>query len=172
MNTLVYDFLIPQMTRSLRSLKLLLVKAQKQAQDRGFDENAFLSVRLAPDMFPFVRQVQIAADIAKASAAKLSGKTAPVFPDEEKTVAELILRVEKTIDYLSSFSAGDFKDYATQQITFPWKPGVYMTGDDYFISHAIPNFYFHMTTAYDLLRTNGVQLGKADYLGEQNYKKI
>ena len=171
MQEIVNDIIVNQFGRSLKALRGLLKKAQSHAQERKFDENLFLQTRLAPDMFPFVRQVQIVSDTAKATVARLSGKTAPSFPDEEKTLAELVTRVDKTLEYLNGFSAKYFANYTSQKITFPWNPGVHMTGDDYLSSFAIPNFFFHFTTAYDLLRLHGVQIGKGDYMGEMNWKK-
>lgn len=165
------DLISNQFTRSLVALKGMLHKAGEFAKERKFDENLFLQLRLAPDMFPLVRQVQIATDGAKGAAARLSGKTAPVFPDEEKTIPELIARIDKTIDFLRSFKAEDFKDYETRTMSFPWNPGSFLKGEDYLSSHALPNFYFHLTTAYAILRLHGVALGKGDFLGEQNWQK-
>ena len=168
----VNDFVVNQYTRSLIALKGLLGKAREHAKERQFDENLFLQTRFAPDMFPLVRQVQITTDLAKAAVAKLADKPMPAFPDEEKTMEELFTRIDKTIDFVRSFKESDFKDYATKTMTFPWRPGVSLSGADYLVSHSIPNFYFHLNTTYLLLRANGVNVGKGDFLGEQNWKKV
>ena len=171
MNHSIHDIFVNQFSRNLRSLRTLLNKAQEHAKARNFDPNLFLQTRLAPDMFPLVRQVQMITDNAKGAAARLSGKTLPVYKDEEKSIEELIARVDKTIDYLASFNEADFKEYKNQQISFPWNPGNYLKGADYLTAFAIPNFYFHLTTAYNLLRANGVDIGKKDFLGEVNWIK-
>lgn len=167
----VSDLIINQFTRSLKSLRSILIKTKHYASERKFDENNFLQLRLAPDMFPFVRQVQIASDIAKASAARLTGKAAPSFPDDEKTIDQLLERIDRTVGYISEFKSSDFDGYQNHKISFPWNPGAHLKGDDYLSSHALPNFYFHMTTAYNILRLHGLPLGKGDYLGEQNWQK-
>lgn len=171
MNHSVNDISVNQYTRSLKALKGILQKAQSFAQSRKFDENLLLQLRMAPDMFPLVKQVQIASDVAKATVAKLSGKTAPVFSDDEKTMTELIARVDKTISFLQEFKNETFKEYAQKQMTFPWYPGMSLMGEDYLSSYSIPNVYFHITTTYNLLRMHGVELGKADFLGDLNWKK-
>lgn len=167
----VNDIVVNQQIRSLLALKTLLVKAKEQAIEKKFDENIFLQLRLAPDMFPLVRQVQIATDTAKFAASRLSGKQAPSFPDDEKTMDEVLSRIEKTVQFLRDFSENDFADYTNKKVTFQWRPGVYMMGEDYFSSHVLPNFYFHVSMVYALLRSNGVSVGKQDYLGEQNWLK-
>lgn len=168
----VHDIVVTQMSRSLRALRGLLVKATEFAKERKFDENNFVTMRLAPDMFPFSRQVQIACDSAKFAATRLSGKTAPSFPDEEKTMAELIERVDKTVAVLQAFSPEDFQDYASKVITFQFRPGVQLGGEDYLSSHVLPNFYFHLSMVYAMLREHGVVIGKGDFLGEQNWQKV
>ena len=167
----VHDLIAVHFTRSLVALKGLLAKARAHAEARKFDENLFLQTRVAPDMFPFVKQIQIATDGAKGAAARLTGKTAPVFADDETTLAQLIDRIDRTIAFLQSTSEKDYEGYELRTMAFPWRPGVHMQGFDYLSSHAIPNFYFHMTTAYTLLRSSGVQIGKNDFLGEQNWVK-
>lgn len=167
----VNDIVVNQFTRSLNALKNILKKAKSHAEERKFDPNMYLDMRLAPDMFPLSRQVQIVTDNAKGAVARLTGKTAPVFEDGKTTLDELLARIDKTIDFLATTKAEDFADYASKKASFHWKPDVYMMGDDYLVSHVIPTFYFHMTTTYALLRQCGVHIGKADYLGEQNWKK-
>jgi hypothetical protein len=167
----VYDLISNQFSRSLVAMKGVLNKASEHAKARKFDENHFLTLKLAPDMFDFKRQVQIATDNAKGAVARLTGKTAPVFDDTEKTLQELVQRIDKTIEFLSSAKPEDFKDYASKKASFPWRPGVYLTGEDYLVSHAIPNFYFHSATAYNLLRAAGVEIGKGNFLGEQKWNQ-
>jgi hypothetical protein len=167
-----HDMIAVQFPRSLKALRTILKKGQGFAQERKFDENAFLQTRLAPDMLPLVKQVQITTDSAKGAVARLTGKTVPSFADDETTLEQLLSRIDKTIAVLQDTKPEDFKDYATKKISFPWVPGKEMSGADYFSSHLIPNFYFHMTTTYDLLRGSGVQLGKNDFLGEQNWKNV
>lgn len=167
----VHDLIAVQFSRSLLGLKGLLLKARAHAETRKFDENLFLQLRVAPDMFPFVKQIQITTDGAKGAAARLTGKTAPVFADNETTLTQLIERIERTVEFLQSTSEKDYEGYESRTMAFPWSPGVHLKGFDYLSSHAIPNFYFHMTTAYTLLRSSGVEVGKGDFLGEQNWIK-
>lgn len=165
----IHDIIINQFTRNLEALKLVLEKGEAFAKEREYDSSLLLQLRAAPDMLPLVKQVQICCDTTKLTASRLSGKTAPAFADEEKTIGELIQRINKTLEYISGFKKEDFSDYTNKSISFPWKPGVHIRGKDYFSSHAIPNFYFHATATYMLLRSAGVKLGKADFLGKQNF---
>jgi len=135
------------------------------AHAKSFDPNVFLGFRLAPDQFAFARQVQTACDTAKLAAARLAGKEAPAHPDSEQTLDELRARVRAVIAYLDGFSAQDFEGAATRTVTQPRWEGKVMTGADYFIEHAVPNFFFHLGHAYAILRHNGVSVGKRDYLG-------
>ena len=128
----------------------------------------FPGLRLAADQFPLARQVQICCDTLKLAASYLTGKPAESQPDKYKTIAELQARVRWTIGYLDSFSAKDFEGAATRVVSQPRWKGEWMTGADYFLQHAMPNFYFHLTTTYAILRHNGVNVGKRDYLGAQN----
>lgn len=167
----VHDLIVTQFSRSLRGMKECLLAARAHAKERNFDENNFLNLRIAPDMFPFSRQVQIATDNAKGAVARLSGKTAPVFEDKETTLEELIGRVEKTIKYVSEFKASDFASYDTREQRFPYAPGVYLKGKDYFETHVLPNFYFHYAAMYMLLRGAGVNLGKKHFMNDQPWIK-
>lgn len=171
MNHSVANIVVDQYSRSLEALKNILLKAREHAKQRKFDENSYLSLKFAPDMFPFSRQIQICSDTAKSAVAKLSGKQAPSFPDEEKTLEDLIGRLDRTLDYVRSFSDKDFANYAAQKVSFPWYPGKYMTGADFLATHSIPNFYFHAAAAYLLLRAHGVEVGKPDFLGNQPWIK-
>jgi hypothetical protein len=172
MQIAVQTLISNQFSTNLRALKGILKKAETHAKERNFDPNLFLELRVAPDMFPFVRQIQMTTDTAKGAVARLTGKTAPVFADNEKSWEELYTRIDNTINFITSCKPEDFQGYETRSISFPWRPGLALNGHDYLTSHAIPNFYFHATTAYALLRSAGVALGKNDFLGEQNWKTI
>jgi hypothetical protein len=161
----MYHVLFGQMKKQLGQLDKWLDAAGKYAETKKFDPNAFLAFRLAPDQFPFSRQVQISCDTAKLAASRLTGKEAPSFPDDEKTLAELRARVQTTIAYLDGFSEKDFAEAQSRTVTQPRWEGKWMTGADYFVEHAIPNFFFHLSHVYALLRHNGVDIGKKDFLG-------
>jgi hypothetical protein len=154
-----------QMKKTLGQLDKWLDAAQAFAKERGFDSNVFLTWRLAPDQLPFARQVQIACDTAKLSASRLTGKEAPTHADNETTLAELQTRVRAVIAYLDGYSEKDFAAAATRVVSQPRWEGKVMSGHDYFLEHALPNFFFHATNTYALLRHGGVNLGKKDYLG-------
>lgn len=161
----MYDQTFRQMTKMLGQVDRWLEAAETYAKDKNFDSSLFLGFRLAPDQFGFARQIQIVCDTAKLAASRLSGKDAPVHEDTEQTLEELRARVKSIVSYLEGFSAEDFKSAATASITQPRWKGKTMTGADYFREHAQPNFFFHLTTAYAILRHNGVPVGKRDYLG-------
>jgi uncharacterized protein len=161
----MYFQMISQMKKMLGQLDKWLDAAATHAQAKAFDPNVFLGLRLAPDQFAFARQVQTACDTAKLTAARLSGKDAPSHPDTEQTVDELRARVRAVIAYLDGFSAKDFEGAATRVVTQPRWEGKVMSGADYFVEHAVPNFFFHTSHAYAILRHNGVSVGKRDYLG-------
>ncbi len=154
-----------QMKKMLGQLDKWLETATAFAVSKSFEPNLFLGFRLAPDQFAFARQVQVACDTAKAAASRLTGKEAPKHEDNEKTVDELRARVRAVVAYLDGFTAKDFEGAATRVVTQPRWEGKVMTGADYFLEHAVPNFFFHMSHAYAILRHNGVSIGKRDYLG-------
>jgi hypothetical protein len=156
---------IRQLARSLKNLDAILEKAIRHAEARKFDVNNFCSSRLYPDMLPFVAQVRIACDTAKAAAANLSGKEAPKHEDTETTMEQLRGRIARCLAYLDTFTPADFELAASRQVKLPNRPGKALAADEYLFARQIPNFYFHMVTAYDLLRHGGVEIGKADYLG-------
>lgn len=166
MSLSMYDTSVPLFLHSLGSLKAILEKAVTHAEMRKFDPNVLAGIRLAPDMLPLAKQVQIASDSAKGAAARLTGTDAPKFEDTETTLDQLIARVDKTIDYLRGLDAAKFNDAETRTVTIniPGKTFNF-SGLTYLRHWALPNFFFHMTTTYDLLRHNGVDLGKADFLG-------
>jgi hypothetical protein len=154
-----------QMKKTLGQLSTWLDKADAFAKEKSFDANLFLNFRLAPDQLGFAKQVQIACDAAKLGASRLTGKEAPSHADNEQTLAELRTRVASVISYLDSYSEKDFEGASTRSVTQPRWEGKVMTGKDYFFEHVQPNFYFHATHTYAILRHNGVALGKKDYLG-------
>ncbi len=161
----IYQFTLPGMVKSLSALDTILTKAEAFAKEKGLEESTLLNERLAPDMFPLKKQVQVACDNAKGAAARLAGSEAPSFPDTEETFVELHARIKKTLDYVATFSEDSFSDAATRQITLPYFPGKYMTGFDYAREYVIPNFLFHIAIAYAILRKEGMPLGKVDYFG-------
>jgi len=166
MSLTMYDASIPTFLLTLGNLQKILEKSVAYAEARKFDPNVFVSTRLFPDMLPLARQVQIASDSAKGAAARLTGTEAPKFEDTETTMAELIARVAKTIDYLQSFKPEQFAGAEERAINIKF-PGVSFnfSGENFLRHWALPNFFFHVTTAYALLRHGGVEIGKADYLG-------
>ena len=168
---MLYDIIVPQFTKMLNNLNHILDKGAESAEARKFDVDVLLNARLAPDQFNLIRQVQIACDTAKLGAARLAGKEAPVHADNEKTLPELKARIEDVIKYLGTFKAEDFQGASERKISQPRWEGKYLSGMEFATQHAIPNIYFHITTAYSILRNNGVNIGKKDYLGEMPFKK-
>lgn len=154
-----------QMKKQLGQLDTWFERAAEHAKAKSFDPDLYLGFRLAPDQFAFARQVQVACDTAKLAASRLTGKDAPKFDDSEKTLADLSARVRATIAYLDGLTAQDFEGAATRTITQPRWEGKTMTGAGYFLQHAVPNFFFHLSQSYAILRHNGVNIGKRDYLG-------
>jgi hypothetical protein len=150
----------------LENLAAWFDKAEAHAQARKFDSGVYLGARLAPDMLPFLKQIQIACDTAKFGAARLAGEQAPKFEDSETTLAELRERIRKTIDYLQSLPAARIDGSEARDIVIPRRDGsITLKGETYLKHYALPNLFFHATTAYALLRHNGVELGKSDFLG-------
>lgn len=162
----MYDVLFKQMQKQLGQLDAWLAKAEAFATERKIDPAVFATLRLAPDQFAFARQVQITCDTAKLAAARLTGKEAPSNADTEVTLAELRARVASTLAWLGTIGAKDLEGAAERKVTQPRWEGKWMTGADYFLEHALPNFYFHLSHVYAILRHNGVQVGKRDYLGQ------
>jgi hypothetical protein len=162
----MYAASVPVFIRTLGNLKGILQKAAAHAQERKIDEAAFLSARLFPDMLAFTRQVQIATDFARGTAARLAGREPPSFEDKEQTFAELVARVERTIDYLRTLGPADVDGSEAREIVRPIRgePKKF-SGIDYLLLYALPNFYFHTTTAYAILRHNGLAIGKGDFIG-------
>ena len=168
---MLYDITVNQYSKMLGNLSAILDKAAEFATAKKFNVDVLLNSRLAPDQFNFIRQVQIACDSAKFGAARICGKEAPSHPDTETTLDELKARIKTVQDYLASFTQADFVGAEERHVSQPRWEGKYLTGKEYVIHHAVPNIYFHTTTAYAILRHNGVDIGKKDYLGELPFKK-
>lgn len=152
-------------SKTLDNLEKWIDKASASAKERSFDADVLAQARLAPDQFSFVQQVQAACDQAKYAAAYLGGKQAPSHPDTEKTLAELRERIQKCTSFLATLQAKDFAGADDRSVAPPWLGGRWLTGHDYLVHVAVPNFFFHATMAYAILRHNGIQLGKMDYVG-------
>ena len=166
MSVSFYDVSIPPMIRMLENLSKILDKAMKQAAAEKIPLSTLLEARLAPDMHPFPRQIQIASDAAKGAAARLAGIEAPSMPDTEATFPELQARIAKTVDFLRSVKPEQLAGAEDRTIVLKFPQGeMSFPGKDYLTQFALPNFYFHVTTAYGLLRHKGIQIGKRDYLG-------
>ena len=157
---------LPVCTRMLSNLSAILSKAEAFVEAKKIDPSALTTYRLAPDMFPFTRQVLIACDAVKNGLARLSDIEAPKFDDTETTLQELQARIQKTLDYIACVPASALDGTEAKEITFPAGPGKTRTlsGHDYLTGWMLPNMYFHITTAYTILRHNGVEVGKVDYL--------
>ncbi len=151
---------------TLGALAKILDKAAAHCEAKKIDPAALLSMRLAPDMLTFTKQVQLTCDFAKNTMGRLTGEP-PKFPDEEKSFADLKARIAKTVDYVKGFTPAQIDAAVDKDVNFPIGPQQTMTlkGGDYLIGFALPNFYFHATTAYDILRHCGVEIGKRDFLG-------
>jgi hypothetical protein len=164
-----YPFVL-EAKKMLQNLDAWLEKAAAHAEQKKFDKQVLMQARLAPDAFPLLKQIQSASDGGKLLAARLSGKEAPVHADDEKTFDEARARIEKATAFIDTLSAKDFEGAATRIVVLPFIPGDKkgMTGMDYAFEFAGPNFFFHIVTAYQILRHNGVQLGKMDYVGGLN----
>jgi hypothetical protein len=162
----MYEASVPTFVHTLGNLKAILQTGAAHAEAKKFDPSILVNSRLFPDMLPLARQVQIASDAAKGAVARLAGVDPPKFEDTESTFPELLARVEKTIDYLRSFKPAQIDGSEERNITVPTPRGSFSFTGLVFLRHwALPNFFFHVTTAYNLLRHNGVEIGKADYLG-------
>lgn len=156
-----------QMKKMLGQLITWLDKAEAHAKAKSFDVNAFVKTRLVVDQLPLSFQIQNACDTAKLAASRMTGKEAPAHPDTEKTVDELRARVKSVIAFLETISEKDYEGAGDRIIRTPRWEGKVAFGRDYYLEHAVPNFFFHVTHAYAILRANGVDVGKGDYLGAQ-----
>jgi uncharacterized protein len=163
----MYFAIVQQFQRTLRALDAILGKAVQHAEMKQFNPDNFCTARLAPDMLPFTRQIQIACDSAKRAAATLAGKEAPAHPDTEQTMAELRERIQKCLAYLATLRAEDFAAVGAKTVVkLPNPPGKAMYAEDALLARSVPNFFFHTTIAYALLRAGGVDVGKLDLLGD------
>jgi len=163
----MHSMSVPVFARMLTNVLAWLDQAEKHAESRKFDPGNYLGLRLAPDMLPFARQVQIASDTTKNCVARLAGLEPPKWPDDEKTLDELRARIRKTIEYAQSVPAAQLDGSEAREITVPAGPGrtFTFTGETFLRGFSLPNFFFHVTMIYALLRHAGVELGKMDYLG-------
>lgn len=166
MTASLYDFTVPAFTRALTNLSHQLDKAHAHAGQKKVDFSAIAESRLIADMRPLTSQVQIACDNAKGATARLAGIEAPRHEDSEKTYEELKARIAKTLDFIGSVKPEQFADAETREVVLKF-PNVTLkfTGKDYVTKFALPNFYFHVTTAYAVMRQNGVEIGKSDFIG-------
>jgi len=164
----MYRSTVPVLVRSLTNLAHILEKGQAHAEANGIDPTVLVQSRLYPDMFPLAKQVQIASDVARRGTARLAGVEAPAMEDTETTFLELIDRVNKSVDYLKTFSAEQINGSEEKNVEVPIGRGETMTmqGWPFLTFFVLPNVYFHVTTAYDILRHNGVEVGKRDFLGK------
>ncbi|WP_296660739.1 DUF1993 family protein [Paraburkholderia sp.] len=167
MSISMFQASVPVLVRGLTNLQAIIGKAQAHASEKQIDPTVLTGARLFPDMLPLSRQIHIATDTAKGCAARLADVEAPKFDDVEVTFDELHTRIQKTIDYLQTFKPEQIDGTEERAITLKMRTGpIEFTGLNYLLSFVLPNFYFHITTAYDILRHNGVEVGKRDYLGK------
>jgi hypothetical protein len=167
----MYYLTIRQFARTLKNLDGLLEKAAQHAKSHNFDVNNYCTSRLFIDMLPFTAQIRIACDMAKAAGANLAGKEAPKFEDNETSFEQLRDRVARTVAFLDTLTQKDFENTNAQTvIKIPFPQGKALHADEYLLGRQVPNFYFHVTTAYALLRHGGVPLSKMDYIGALNVK--
>ena len=160
-----------EMSKLLGQMNGWIDKAEAHAASKGYDVNTLLHARLAPDMLPLVRQFQNACDNAKFAAAFTTGKEPPSHPDTEQTFAEVRARIASVIDYLGTFTAANFEGTEAREVKRPRWEGKSMRATDYFVEQALPNFFFHLNMAYAILRHNGVELGKRDYIGQLSFRR-
>lgn len=166
MSLSIYQASIPVFIRMLGNLSAILSKAAAHAEAKSIDPSVLINARLAPDMFALARQVQIASDSAKGCGARLAGVEVPSFPDDETTFEQLQARIAKTIEFLKGLKEEQFAGAENRTIELKLRNReVSFKGSDFLLGFANPNFYFHITTAYDILRHNGVEVGKMDFLG-------
>ena len=166
MSLSMYQASVPVFLRMLGNISAILAKAEADAAARNIDPSVLVNARLAPDMFPLSRQIQIATDGVKGGAARLAGVEIPSFPDTETTFAELQARIAKTVEFLKGFQPAQIDGSETRQVTLQLRDrSVEFDGATYLLNFVLPNFYFHLTTTYAILRHNGLALGKMDFLG-------
>ena len=163
----MYQLSAPRFTHILNNLSAILEKAEAHAEARKWDGAALTGARLYPDMFPLARQVQIACDTAKGAVARLGGVDIPKHEDTEQTFAELRQRIAKTLEFIATVKAAQIDGSEARDVVIKLRgQDATFKGQQYLLNHAYPNFYFHVTTAYNILRHNGVEIGKRDFLGD------
>jgi uncharacterized protein len=162
----MYQVTVPTFIRMLTTMKAILGKAAAHAQAKKIDESVLVNARLYPDMLPLSKQVQIASDFARGTCARLAGSEPPSFEDNETTLAALETRVERTLEYVRTFKPEQIDGSEAREIVRPIRgePKKF-TGQNYLMQFALPNFYFHATTTYAILRHNGIEIGKSDFIG-------
>ena len=166
MSLTLYQASIPVFIRMLGNLSAILDKAAAHAEAKKIDPAVFINARLAPDMYPLSRQIQIATDRVKGCAARLAGVEVPSYPDNEATFPDLQARIAKTVAFLHSVSAEQINGSEEREVTLKMRDkDIHLLGQPYLLNFALPNFYFHVTAAYAILRHNGVEIGKMDYAG-------
>ena len=163
--------LVLEMKKLLGHMLAWIDRAESHATAKGYEAGTLLQARLAPDMFPLVRQFQNACDTAKFAAAFTTGKEPPSHPDTEQTFAEVRARITSVIDYLGTFTEADFANTDSREVKRPRWEGKSMRANDYFVEQGLPNFFFHLNMAYAILRHNGVDLGKRDYIGQLSFHR-
>ena len=169
MTLTMYQASVPVFVKMLTNLKGVLQKAAAHAQARKIDETVLVNARLYPDMLPLARQIQIASDFARGTAARLAGAEPPSYEDNEKTLTELMARIDRTIEFLHAKKAGEIDGSEGREIVRPVRGEPHkFSGVNYLLQYALPNFFFHTTTAYAILRHNGVEVGKQDYVGKMD----
>ena len=166
----LFDATVPIFTKHLTGVNKWLDKTAAFADLKKFDMETLLGARLAPDQYPLIKQFQAACDQAKYTCAKLAGKEPPSHPDSEKTFADIRARLKTVIDYMATFKREDFVGAEDRACKHSWMPGA-LRGGDYLDHFSLPNFHFHLTTAYAILRHNGVDLGKTDYMVDAPFMK-
>ncbi len=166
-----YNLIVNQPIKMLKNLDSILDKGAAFADSKKFPMENLLNARLAPDQFNLTKQIQIACDSAKLNAARLTGKDAPVHEDNETNLMQLKERIQDVTKWLNSLNEADFKDASNKKITTPRWDGKHLTGEEFVLEYGMPNLYFHISTAYAILRNNGIDIGKKDYLGELPFKK-
>lgn len=163
----MYKTSVPVFKQLLNSLSAILTKAEAYAAQKKFEPAILLNARLYPDMFPLIRQVQVAADFAKSVSARLAGVEVPVYEDNEQTFADLQTRISKTLSFIDSLTPAQLEGSETREIVL--RPGTpkekKLIGHNYLINYGLPQFFFHVTTAYAILRHNGLEVGKGDFMG-------
>lgn len=167
MSISIYDQSVARMSHMLRNLDNIVSKAEAYAEANDIEPAVLLKARLFPTMRDFTFQVQVATDMAKSCVARLTGTDVPKWSDDEETFADIHGRIKKALDFLATFKPEQFEGCETHELELKLRSHtVNFTGQSYLLGFVLPNFYFHMTTAYNLLRHNGVELGKRDFLGE------